>query len=53
MQASFKVSLDGVTKFTKPNPDAQSFKNVRVFAVFENSVPANAVLKNLEYINNN
>ena len=39
--------------YTYQNSAPRSFDNVRVFSVFDNSVPAkDAVIRNLEYFNN-
>ena len=47
-QGVFTITVDGNLEFQSVNAKPEMFKNVRVFSVFKNSVPANAVLRNFE-----
>ena len=53
-QGVFRVyENDAPTYMNHKNSAPRSFDNVRVFSVFDNSVPAkDAVIRNLEYFNN-
>ena len=44
-QGVFTITVDGNLEFQSVNAKPEMFNNVRAFSVYNNSVPANAVLK--------
>ena len=51
LQGVFNVHMGNDQWYRRENSAPKAYQNVRVFAVFPGSVPANAEIRNLKYAN--